>query len=377
MESSTRFTFTPVGADVVPRFLHRASRLADGRVVVTGGLGVTVFPPSLTALDDIAIYDPADAAFARPVGADGRALRLIVPRGSHTQTTLADGRILVAGGRTAAAGTSLGRPLDSVEILDLAAGRIAPGPPMSETRADHSATRLADGRVVIAGGGTWQIFSPGPDLWSDPMPLARGRFAHAAVLLDGFDGRPDQVRVLLIGGFGSGPDTMELLDPVAATTELVDSTLDVGVDDLAAVALSDGRVLIVGGQARSGDTTDRSYLYDARNDRLTAAAAPPERAGGLADHQLIAVDHYACLFGGEQELEGVDTELDYYAVFDSRVDQWIAHGRMRHAHDDFPAVRLTDRAVLLIGGGAGLLGLEVPTSQVEVFELLDVNPFDP
>ena len=74
---------------------------------------------------------------------------------------------------------------------------------------------------------------------------------------------------------------------------------------------------------------------------------------------------------------GVDTELDYYAVFDSRVDQWTAYGRMRHAHDDFPAVRLTDRAILLIGGGAGLLGLEVPTSQVEVFELIDVNPFDP
>ena len=73
-----------------------------------------------------------------------------VGRTNHTATLLADSRLLVVGGERGA-GTS-------VEIWDPATEMFGPGPALSEPRQYHTATRLPDGRVLIVGGGV--------DVWS-------------------------------------------------------------------------------------------------------------------------------------------------------------------------------------------------------------------
>jgi hypothetical protein len=358
--------FRTVGIDIVSRFFHRASLLPDGRVLVTGGSGIDIQGPSLVTLDDISIFDPKTQRFERLRMGDGTTFRLLTARSAHTQTTLPDGRVLLTGGRAGAAGTNPGQAIDAVEILDPTSSQATRGPPMSEPRAEHTATLLSDGRVVVAGAGSWQVFSPSNDEWSAAIPMQRTRIAHAAVLIEGGDGESE--RVLVIGGGGSGPDTLELLDP-SAGSRLMESRLPQGVDDVAADRLPDGRVLIVGGQTASGDTINTAYLYDIATDRLVAAPPLPERPDGISDHQLVVVSPYAIVFGGEQQKAGQDVELDYVAVFDPRVDQWNTHGRMRFAHDDFPAVRFSGGSILLVGGGVGVLGHEVPSASAEVFTL--------
>jgi hypothetical protein len=79
----------------------------------------------------------------------------------HTATLLADGRVLVTGGccdeRQAA-------PLASAEIYNPATNIWSPAPNMSVPRYDHTATPLADGRVLVTGGccttASAEIFSP-------------------------------------------------------------------------------------------------------------------------------------------------------------------------------------------------------------------------
>ena len=96
------------------RAFHTATRLPDGRVLVTGGFNVALggqFCPDgdclrLSATDSIEIYDPRQGTFSSPPGA-----ALSVPRALHTATLLPDGRVLVAGGAVAYLVLMLSAPL--------------------------------------------------------------------------------------------------------------------------------------------------------------------------------------------------------------------------------------------------------------------------
>lgn len=69
------------------------------------------------------------------------------PRASHTATRLPDGRVLVAGGME-----RNGVFLDTAELFDPATGLFSPTPPLSARRVGHTATALPDGTVLIVGG---------------------------------------------------------------------------------------------------------------------------------------------------------------------------------------------------------------------------------
>jgi len=364
-------TFALTGNDTASRFFHRATLLNNGWVMVTGGMRIQISPPSLISLNNISFYNPSANTFSAQFpplgGGPNTAPVLATPRSSHTQTILPDGRVLITGGYTAASGTNPGTPVASVEIFDPQTGLIAAGPAMPSVRVDHTATLLPDGRVVVAGFTTWQFFNPVSNLWSIEYPLQRSRNAHAAVLLPDHAG-PAAHRVLLIGGGGSGPNTLELLNPDTGTSTLLTTSLTIGVDDLAATRLDDGRVLVVGGQnTATGDTVNLSYLYDPALDSIAPAPPPPNRAAGISDHQLISTGRFVFIFGGEQQVSGADTELNYAALFDSAVNQWTFQSTMGQVRDDAAAVRLNDGRILLIDGAINFLGNEFPTNTAEIF----------
>ena len=73
---------------------------------------------------------------------------------------------------------------------------------LTDARYCHTATRLPDGRVLVAGGnGTGsvtldsaEIYDPEDETWSDTDALTTARYNHTATLL------PDG-RVLVAGGY--------------------------------------------------------------------------------------------------------------------------------------------------------------------------------
>src|SRR6185503_3325777 len=88
---------------------------------------------------------------------------MLVERRGHTATRLSDGRVLIAGGENST-GT-----LNETELYDPSSGTFSAAANMATARADHSATLLADGRVLIAGGhhASTEIFDPSTGAFTD------------------------------------------------------------------------------------------------------------------------------------------------------------------------------------------------------------------
>ena len=232
--------------------------LADGNVLLAGGC---VTEGCGTATDSSELYDARTARFTT-------GPQLTGPRDAHTAVRLRDGRVLLIGGY---AGEGQGA-LATAELCDRT--RCRPTGALATPRGGHAAVRLRDGRVLVIGGDgalasteVWAHgrFRPGP-------PLLHGRQGHTATLLE--DGR-----VLVVGGYdaeGRAIGATELLGgqtPVRAPEQGSDpglGALRTGRGKHAAVALPDGRVLVIGG-SRDAETRERlasTELFDPRTGRF-------------------------------------------------------------------------------------------------------------
>src|SRR5438552_4332429 len=213
---------------VVPRTGHAATALADGRVLITGGRDGA---GTIVAIAEI--FDPATET-STAVGA------LVTARVSHTATLLPNGRVLVAGG------TSATGPLSSAEIFDPAnpgAALRVLSATMGAARAGHTATLLKDGTVLIAGGdvaGTAEIFDPTTETFSSTLlTMAAPRIGHTATLFSNDS-------VLLAGG---NTDSMELFTPADQKFTLDSQVMSAVHTGQEAISLSDTRLFFFGGDA--------------------------------------------------------------------------------------------------------------------------------
>ena len=136
----TTSNWTNTGAMTTKHSYHRATLLADGRVLVTGGVDTQ------GDLSSAEIYDPASGEWTKTGS-------LNIVRRSHTSTLLADGRVLVAGG--VADGTNYNPHFNSfasAELYDPATEKWTMTTPMSVARFGHAAILLTNGLVLAAGG---------------------------------------------------------------------------------------------------------------------------------------------------------------------------------------------------------------------------------
>jgi hypothetical protein len=166
---------------------------------------------------------------------------------AHTATLLANGKVLVTGG--ANANSSFYTALFSAEVYDPANGTWTAVSPMSTNRAYHMAKLLADGTVLVAGGApsglgssynSAEIFDPATGLWRTTGSMNTGRVYTTMTLL-----RND--RVLVAGGYNFGyVSNAEVFDPATQVWTATPS-LSAARDFLTATLLLDGRVLLAGG----------------------------------------------------------------------------------------------------------------------------------
>jgi hypothetical protein len=170
-----------------------ATLLVDGRVLVTLEGRAQIFDPSSRTWRET----------ARPLRARS---------GFPSATLLDDGSVLLAGGQA----VSSGEILKSAERFDPAREAWEALPDMIEARTEHMAVRMADGRVLMAGGQlidrSAEFFDPLARRWSRASDLlhARGPGGTATLLADG--------RVMVLGSlYPDLGDRIEVLDAQGTT----------------------------------------------------------------------------------------------------------------------------------------------------------------
>jgi hypothetical protein len=278
-------TISKAGRLLGPRTDAAAALLADGTVLLAGGwagpsLTATVerFDPRRGVSENVGRMSEAQGCVAITL-ADNRVLLIgqktvdvfdpttgkiaqvsaVSPyRGAGTATLLADGRILTAGG-----GATERSPTADAHLLDPATGRVTSTGPLAGPRHKHAAARLLDGRVLMIGGSdvrgrdggkirALELYDPATRRFSfvGETRDARYKIVHAVVQLS--DGR-----VLVAGG----ADKPEVIDPKTWTSRTVDLTIGQALNFASAVALPNGDVLVAGGYGeRTISLTDRAWI---------------------------------------------------------------------------------------------------------------------
>ena len=200
-------SFSATGAMSGARFAHTATLLPNGKVLIAGGL---VTEGAGQALLTAELYDPATGTF-NPTGNMG------TPRAGHTATLLANGKVLVSGGLTSMDVTGV---VSSAELYDPATGAFTPTGSMTEAREEHTATQLPDGRVLIVGGNSVtdtlasaEIYDPLTGSFAFAGSMGTPRSTHTATLLR--DGT-----VLAAGGNSKARPGLGVYSYSTGTTEI-------------------------------------------------------------------------------------------------------------------------------------------------------------
>jgi hypothetical protein len=214
-------------------------------------------------------------------------------RANHSSTALLDGEVLVAGGLVNI--TLDGSVINTAEIYDPNTGRftLAAGNLVSGVFG-HTATRLKDGHVLIAGGfdGTGpsaaaELYSPGTRTFSAVGNLNLARIAHAATLLD--DGT-----VLITGGQGADGKPLasaELYNPEAQNFTLLSGGACPGSSGCmtaarsshSATLLLNGTVLIACGSDASTQTVlGSTEIYNPQLKTFSAGPSTTPKTGHTA-----------------------------------------------------------------------------------------------
>ena len=262
------------------RSFHTSVLLADGAVLVMGG-----WLEQWNATRVAEIYEPSTGEWLKA----GRMGQL---RAEHAAVVLQDGAVLVAGG-VGGAGEKLA--LASAELLDPQTDTWSQTGSMAQGRSLPTATLLADGRVLVLGGrdgkgnalSSAEMYDPSTHAWSIAADMADSRMFHTATFLN--DGR-----VLVTGGSAQRAVMMEYIevfDPRVGIREGGNILASVEIFDPAtgswspaadmsearkahtATLLPDGRVLVAGGTTGAGVSASSVELYDPAADTWSAMQA--------------------------------------------------------------------------------------------------------
>jgi hypothetical protein len=351
--------FTPTGSLNEARGLHTATLLSDNKVLIAYGSNSSAYTDATgyVGLSSIEVYDAGTGTFTEIVGEDGVGIF------GHTATLLPNGMVLLAGGfLNNFWGYGGSTSENGAGLYDSATGVFSGTGNMIANRGGHTATLLANGKVLIAGGadqdqtGTGltsaELYDPSTGTFTQTGSMAVGRFLHTATQLQ-------NGKVLIVGGaLTSGSDpvaTAEVYDPATGTFTMT-GEMATAREQHTATLLADGRVLIVGGAISGGagdlPSTATAEIYDPSTGSFSIT-------GSMAEARTY---HTATLLpSGKVLVAGGGDENSTAEVYDPATGSFSITGGMEIGRSGHTATLLPNGSILVAGGGifAGLASAEL------------------
>ena len=221
---------------------------------------------------------------------------------------------------------------------------------MHELRGSHTATLLPNGKVLVAGGfkkdrtysqiyfKSAELFDPRTQIFELTGNLNASRCGHTATLLA-------NGKVLIVGGGDDRPlSSAEIYDP---QTERFTSVGEMAVprQGHTATLLTDGNVLIVGG---TQDAYHGAELFNAKTMRFESTGLP--RFIRLAHSATLLPDGRVLVVGGAVNEERGHKVLQSAEIYDPKKREFAATGKMSMVRYKHAAAMLPDGSVFIIGG---------------------------
>jgi N-acetylneuraminic acid mutarotase len=327
--------WTIVASLNTPRYSATVARLADGRVLVVGGL--IYLPPKSVITDSVEIYDSAGNTWTYVTS-------LNTPRYGHEAILLSDGRVLVTGGYDID-----DRPLFTTEIYDPVTNTWTYAAPMKTVRGNHTATALLNGRVLVISGEAMEIYDPATNTWNYTDNMRTYRYYSVATLLS--DGH-----VLVTGGidYSNTPRALASPEIYAPTTDSWTNVqspagnMSTARSSHSATLLPDGRLFVIGGIEPSGSSTSVEFynlnmdIWASKGNLLPNMNTAREKhtATLLPDGRVLVV-------GGQNNNDG---PLASTEIFDPLQNTWTYAAAMNKTRYDHTATLMPNGRVLVSGG---------------------------
>ena len=313
------------------RFNHTAVLLNSGKVLVIGGQYQLRHAKAIFLSE---LYDPSSGSWTASGNTNGAHI-------NSTATLMANGKVLAVGGSLASAVAELYDPKTGTWSLT---GNLVAG------RAYHTATLLTNGKVLVAGGcydvcgiynmSSAELYDPSNGRWSTTGSMTIARAQHTATLLP-------NGKVLVAGGI-SGSNIVasaEVYDPASGTWSSGGNMKNARRFAQSAL-LSTGKVLVVGGQNYNTTLAAAEIFDPATNKWSTTGSMSTPRlyfvATPLLNGKVMAV-------GGANP----SVILSSAELYDSATGRWSSTGSMKVGRIYFTATVLGDGRVLAAAGNVG------------------------
>ena len=326
---------TVTGSLNTARMFQTMTVLDNGSVLIAGGVDGFGY----NTISSAELYNPTNATFAFTGSLNnGRIF--------DTATLLNNGKVLMAGGTD-----SNWNNIAPAELYDPVAGAFSFTGSMSTPRDSHTATVLNNGRVLLVGGvssnGLWitalaanaEIYDPVAGTFSSTGSLSTARDCHTATLLS-------NGKVLIVGGNdvnGYALASAELYDPTAGTFTLTGS-LNFGRAVHAASLLNNGMVLIAGGYDTYGNAVANAELYNPATATVTGSMNVPRYDMG----QSTLLTNGMVLIAGGQDTNG--NTLNSVELYDPTAGTFSVTGGMNSTRQSLTTTLLNNGQVLIAAG---------------------------
>ncbi len=273
------------------------------------------------------------------------------------------------------------------EIYDVMTDRFVPGPLMVTEHSVHTATKLLDGRILVAGGvdiqnnpqSAAEIWDPKTNAWTKLPSMSSKRAGHdAALLADG--------RVWVSGGYAQNVTGGNILSPITSavdTTEIYDPKTNKWVAGPVMIVprvghrvilLSNGKYMIVGGLGwyrvlvKLPTVWTNCDFFDPKTNKITAG---PAMAGARGIAPIVDLGGGKILVSGGVatiSLTSPGKVTNTAEIYDVATNKWTTVGSMKQARGMHFGFALGNGKYIHIGGGNGTVLKPLAIATTEVFD---------